>query len=476
MSSHAPKIDTGSKLVFVISLVFILLTVYVLVSMLINTYKENSTKGEIDTTSHIASTSNNLKPIGFAATSDTVAVAAPTAARSGKEVYTAVCAACHSTGVAGAPKTGDKASWETRVATGMDAMMTVAIDGKGAMPARGGQNVGDEELQAAIIYMTKESGFDLAGTTPAPVTTPVAEQASETPTETTVKAAPSGVTHEIKMLNSGADGTMVFEPASLNVAVGDTVKFISTDAGHNTVSEFIPEGATGWNGAIGEEVSITFDKEGVYIYSCAPHKILGMVGVIQVGAASNKDAALAAAKEMSSTFVMGKDRLDKYMGELAEGGSTSSSASSSTNDATVNKMSEEKPNTAPANNMTHEIKMLNSGADGTMVFEPASLNVAVGDTVKFISTDAGHNTVSEFTPEGATTWNGAIGEEVSITIDKEGVYIYSCTPHRMLGMVGVIQAGTASNKDAALVAAKKMSSMFVMGKDRLDKYIGDLKE
>lgn len=179
MSNHAPKVDIGTKIVFLISLVFILLTVYVLVSNLISTYKRNSTKGEIDTTSHVASVSNNLKPIGYAATSDTVAVAAPTSARSGKEVYDAVCMACHATGVAGSPKTGDKAAWEPRVATGMDAMMAIAINGKGAMPARAGQNIGDDELKAAIIYMAKESGFDLGSA-----------EAASAPAKEEVKAEP----------------------------------------------------------------------------------------------------------------------------------------------------------------------------------------------------------------------------------------------------------------------------------------------
>ncbi|HIP80823.1 MAG TPA: c-type cytochrome [Leucothrix mucor] len=198
MSNRAPKVDNGAKLVFLLSLVFILLAVFVLVSSLINTIKRNTTKGEIDTTSHVASASANLKPEGYAATSDTVAVVAPTSARSGKEVYDAVCMACHATGVAGSPKTGDKAAWEPRVATGMDAMMTTAINGKGAMPARGGRDVGDEELKAAIIYMTKESGFDLGEAAPAaapvkaeaaPVKTEVAPVEAEAPAVKEEKAA-----------------------------------------------------------------------------------------------------------------------------------------------------------------------------------------------------------------------------------------------------------------------------------------------
>ncbi len=163
MSNHAPKIDPASKLMFIAAAVAILLTVYVLISSLINTYKKNSIKGEVDSTQLVATASKNLMPIGAAATSDAVA-AAPAAARSGKEVYTAVCSVCHASGVAGAPKVGDKAAWEPRVATGLDALLNTAMNGKGAMPARGGNpSVTDDELKAVILYMTKETGFDLGG-------------------------------------------------------------------------------------------------------------------------------------------------------------------------------------------------------------------------------------------------------------------------------------------------------------------------
>ena len=123
----------------------------------------------------------------------------------------------------------------------------------------------------------------------------------------------------------------------------------------------------------------------------------------------------------------------------------------------------------------HEVKMLNNGKDGIMVFEPGSLNVAVGDTVKFVPTDMGHDVASHFTPEGGVTWKGQMNKEVTVTIDKEGIYIYKCQPHVTLGMVGVIQAGEATNKEAAMKAAKELNTKISMGKERLDKYIEALK-
>lgn len=74
--------------------------------------------------------------------------------RSGEAIYNTVCTACHATGVAGAPKTGDKAAWAPRIATGSAALLKSATEGKNAMPARGGAaDLTDAELKAAVEYL-----------------------------------------------------------------------------------------------------------------------------------------------------------------------------------------------------------------------------------------------------------------------------------------------------------------------------------
>jgi len=88
-----------------------------------------------------------------------VASAAPaatnTAAASGSPpaLYAQVCQACHASGVAGAPKIGDKAAWAPRLADGIDGMTAIAIKGKGAMPPRGGTNASDADIKAVVTYM-----------------------------------------------------------------------------------------------------------------------------------------------------------------------------------------------------------------------------------------------------------------------------------------------------------------------------------
>ena len=78
--------------------------------------------------------------------------------RDGETVYKTVCSACHATGLAGAPKTGDKAAWAPRLATGAAALLKSATNGKNAMPARGGAaDLTDDELKAAVEYLTGQA-------------------------------------------------------------------------------------------------------------------------------------------------------------------------------------------------------------------------------------------------------------------------------------------------------------------------------
>lgn len=72
----------------------------------------------------------------------------------GKAVYDKTCVACHATGVANAPKLGDKAAWGPRVATGKDALVKSVLAGKGAMPPKGGAaDLKDDDVQAAVDFM-----------------------------------------------------------------------------------------------------------------------------------------------------------------------------------------------------------------------------------------------------------------------------------------------------------------------------------
>jgi len=128
-----------------------------------------------------------------------------------------------------------------------------------------------------------------------------------------------GKNYEVQMLNQGSEGYMVFEPSVIKIQKGDSITFKATDAAHNSASidGMIPAGAKVWNSKLSQDITVTFDVEGIYGYQCTPHAMMAMIGLIQVG--ENKDnfeSVKAAAQKFKATFVMNQDRFDKYLLQL----------------------------------------------------------------------------------------------------------------------------------------------------------------
>jgi len=101
--------------------------------------------------------------------------------------------------------------------------------------------------------------------------------------------------HVVQMLNKGEKGAMVFQPAFIRAAPGDTVKFVPTDKSHDaeTIKDMIPDGAEPFKGKPSEEITVTLTKEGFYGVKCAPHYGMGMVALSLVGKPVNLEAAQA---------------------------------------------------------------------------------------------------------------------------------------------------------------------------------------
>lgn len=104
-----------------------------------------------------------IKPIGtvnVGPITEVVAQTAPTP-KSGQEIYETVCGPCHATGLLEAPKYGDKAGWEARIAKGEATLIQNAINGLNNMPARGGQpNLSDDEIKSTVQYMLEAIGVN----------------------------------------------------------------------------------------------------------------------------------------------------------------------------------------------------------------------------------------------------------------------------------------------------------------------------
>ena len=128
-----------------------------------------------------------------------------------------------------------------------------------------------------------------------------------------------GKNYEVQMLNQGSEGYMVFKPSVIKIQKGDSITFKATDAAHNSASidGMIPAGAKVWNSKLSQDITVTFDVEGIYGYQCTPHAMMAMIGLIQVG--ENKDnleSVKAAAQKFKATFVMNQDRFDNYLSQL----------------------------------------------------------------------------------------------------------------------------------------------------------------
>src|SRR5690606_17679173 len=151
---HQSIIKTPKQLITVVVLAII---VPVVIIMMLASYVAGGTRAGAGSDSQtLESIDARIAPVaGF----ELVDANAPREFLTGDAVYQQVCAACHASGVAGAPTFGDAGQWAPFIKAGLDEMMKVAINGKGAMPPRGGSpKLSDFELERAVVYMANNAG------------------------------------------------------------------------------------------------------------------------------------------------------------------------------------------------------------------------------------------------------------------------------------------------------------------------------
>ena len=115
-----------------------------------------------------------------------------------------------------------------------------------------------------------------------------------------------------------------------------------------------------------------------------------------------------------------------------------------------------------------EVKMLNKGEEGKMVFEPSFIKANKGDTIIFLPTDKGHMAASikGMIPKGAKSFKSKITKKYKYIVKEEGLYGIRCTPHYANGMVALIQVGDADATD--FLKGKKVPKK---SKVRLEAYL-----
>ena len=121
-----------------------------------------------------------------------------------------------------------------------------------------------------------------------------------------------------------------------------------------------------------------------------------------------------------------------------------------------------------------KVEMLNRDKDTNTnnVFKPTFIKVNKGDTVKWVATSPGHNVafVQGAIPAGVALFSSPFEKEVSFKFDKPGLYLYKCTPHVGLGMVGVVMVGN----DKSNLAAVKGAYLPPLAKKRLEPVFAEL--
>ncbi|MFC4279009.1 c-type cytochrome [Achromobacter aloeverae] len=154
---HASLIKTPQQLIVTVVLAFVVPIIIIL--MLVNVVVSKGRSGAGSNALTADAISKRIAPVaGF----DFVDITAPKVFKTGEQVFGAVCTSCHAAGVAGAPKVGDSAAWGPRIKEGYEAMLNIALHGKGAMPAKGGNpSLSDYEVARAVVYMANKSGGNL---------------------------------------------------------------------------------------------------------------------------------------------------------------------------------------------------------------------------------------------------------------------------------------------------------------------------
>ncbi|QBY54665.1 c-type cytochrome [Cupriavidus oxalaticus] len=152
---HESPIKTPKQLIAVVVAAFL---VPILVIVLLVNFVGHGSTESAGTATTAEAVNDRIKPVASLEIKDPNA---PRVFKTGEQVYKEICAACHATGAAGAPKYGTAGDWSARIGQGFDGLMKSVLGGKGAMPPRAGStpdDYTDYELARAVVYMADAGG------------------------------------------------------------------------------------------------------------------------------------------------------------------------------------------------------------------------------------------------------------------------------------------------------------------------------
>jgi len=181
---HESPIKTPKQLITVVIAAFL---VPILVIILLVSFVGHGTREGAGSSQTAEAVNSRIHPVASLEIKD---LSAPRVFKAGEQVYKEVCAACHATGAAGAPKYGTAGDWAPRIGQGFDGLMKSVLGGKGAMPARAGttpDDYTDYELGRAVVYMADAGGAKFPEP-PAPAAT---AQAAAPAADSAAPAAPA---------------------------------------------------------------------------------------------------------------------------------------------------------------------------------------------------------------------------------------------------------------------------------------------
>lgn len=207
-SPHEGPIKTPKQLIVTVVLAF-LIPIFAIVLLVMYVTAESQPSAGTETLGAEA-VARRIEPIGRIVLKD---ASSPGALKTGEQVFAAQCTACHTAGVAGAPKLGDEAAWAPRLKAGYEALLSSALKGKNAMGPQGGGDHSDLEIGRAVVYMANKAGAKFeepkapaaattaaaapaadaapAAAAPAPAPAPAAAAKAETPKADAGAAAPA---------------------------------------------------------------------------------------------------------------------------------------------------------------------------------------------------------------------------------------------------------------------------------------------